>query len=180
MRLSIAICMAMTLLVGSLVSAQEFKTKMVPDFTLPDINGKVVKLSDNFGKGPIYISFWMTWCKPCVEELKIIEKLYEKYKDQGFIVYAINSEGPKAYGKAKAFVNSSGWKFNVLFDNDGEVFRRKFKGFATPYSVLTDPHGKIIFSSVGFKPGDEVAVEKLIKDNLISLTADTTKSDLGK
>jgi peroxiredoxin len=157
----------MVLLLGSLALAQNIETKRVPDFTLTDISGKNFTLSKNFGKGPIYISFWATWCKPCVEELKIIQKLYAKYQAQGFEVYAINTEGNRASAKIKSFVKSSGITFNVLLDNDGEVFRRNFKGSNMPYTILTDANGKVIFSAVGFKPGDEVEIEKMIVANLL-------------
>lgn len=155
------------LLFGAAVFAENIETKRVPDFTLPDIDGKNFTLSKNFGQGPIYISFWATWCKPCVEELKIIEKLYEKHKDKGFRVYAINTEGPRASAKIKSFVKSSGITFKVLLDNDGEIFRRVFKGSNMPFTIMTDADGKIIFSAVGFKPGDEVEIEKLLLANLV-------------
>lgn len=161
-------------------SAQNIKSKVAPDFTLPDMDGNMVTLSDVYGKGPIYISFWATWCKPCREELKIIEGLYEKYKNRGFRVLAINTEGTRALGKIKSFVKSNGWTFNILIDSDGEVFRRQYKGFALPYSILTDPKGQIVFSAVGFKPGDETHVEELILENLPPVENDKTEPGSGE
>jgi peroxiredoxin len=142
--------------------AQVLKSKVAPDFALPDINGDRIRLSDNYGQGPIYISFWATWCKPCREELKIIQEIYEKFGDRGFKVFAINTEGPRSKSKIKSFAKSNGWTFDVLLDNNGEVFRRQYKGFAQPYSVMTDPQGGIVFSAIGFKPGDEEHVEELV------------------
>jgi peroxiredoxin len=147
---------------------------MAPDFTLPHLNGDIVRLYDQFGKGPIYITFWATWCKPCLEEMKIIQGIYEKYESRGLRVLAINNEGPKAMSKIRSFVKSNSWTFDILIDKDGEVFRKKYKGFAQPYSVLTDSDGKILFSSIGFKPGDEVKIENLIVANLIAI--DTSKA----
>jgi cytochrome c biogenesis protein CcmG, thiol:disulfide interchange protein DsbE len=167
----------MVLLLGSLAFAQNIETKRVPDFTLTDISGSNFTLSKHFGKGPIYISFWATWCKPCVEELKIIQKLYAKYQSQGFEVYAINTEGNRASAKIKSFVKSSGITFNVLLDNDGEVFRRTFKGSNMPFTVLTDANGRVLYSAVGFKPGDEVEIEKMVAANL--LNADSQKETKG-
>jgi len=162
------------------VYAQNIKTKLAPDFTLTDIDGNRVTLSDLYGKGPIYISFWATWCKPCREELKIIEGLYEKYGPEGFRVLAINTEGPRALGKIKSFVKSNGWTFDILIDKDGEVFRRKYKGFAQPFSVMTDPQGQILFSAVGFKPGDEKHVEELVIANLPPAEKDSTDTGSGE
>jgi peroxiredoxin len=145
---------------------QNIKSKVAPDFSLPNIDGDRITLSEMYGHGPIYISFWATWCKPCREELKIIQGLYEKYGEDGFTVLAVNTEGPRAISKIKSFAKSNGWTFDILIDDDGEVFRRKYKGFAQPYSVMTDPQGNIIFSAVGFKPGDEQHVEKLILEQI--------------
>lgn len=162
------------------LGAQEIKTKMAPDFTLTDMEGNKVTLSDNYGKGPIYISFWATWCKPCREELKIIEGLYKKYAERGFEVLAINTEGPRAIAKIKSFVKSNGWTFDILIDPDGEVFRRQYKGFALPFTVMTDPHGNIVFSAVGFKPGDEMHVEELINQYLPPADDKKTESGSGE
>jgi len=170
----------MTKLLGAFIifsivaNAQDIKTKMAPDFSLPDMEGKIVRLYDQLGTGPIYITFWATWCKPCLEEMKIIQRIYEKYQSKGLRVLAINNEGPKAMSKIKSYVKSNNWTFDILIDKDGEVFRRKYKGFAQPYSVLTDPEGKILFSSIGFKPGDEVKIENIIVANLVA--PDTSKA----
>lgn len=167
------------LLISSLAFGQTIKSKIAPDFTLKDIDGKKFTLSENYGEGPIYISFWATWCKPCREELKIIQELYEKYEECGFRVLAINTEGPKSSGKIKSFVKSNGWTFDILMDSDGEVFRRKYKGFAQPYTVMTDPQGNIVFTSIGFKPGDEKHVEELVRKHIPRTTCaiDDTESE---
>jgi peroxiredoxin len=168
--------LGLVLVLTALAGAQAIQSKNSPDFTLPDIDGKNVTFSKMFGQGPVYVSFWATWCKPCMEELKIVEKLYEKYKGQGFQVFAINSEGPKSAARIKSFVKSYGLTFRVLLDNDGEVFRRTYKGVNMPYTVITNSDGKIIFSRVGFKPGDEVEIEKIITENLAPKPADSLQS----
>jgi peroxiredoxin len=167
MTMKTAIILVLLCVLSVSVAAQEIQTRKAPDFTLPDIEGRNYALAKNLGRGPVYISFWATWCRPCVEELKIIQKLYEKYEEDGFQVVAINIEGPKASAKVKSFVKSYGLTFTILLDNDGEVFRRKFKGAAMPFTLLTDSEGTVVFSAVGFKPGDEAEIEKKIIENLI-------------
>ncbi len=174
LQISCATVLVMFLAVAS--PGQNIKTKMAPDFTLPNMDGKRVTLYDNLGQGPIYISFWATWCKPCLEELKILEGLYQDYRDRGFRIFAINTEGARAKGKIKSFVKSNGFSFDILIDRDGEVYRRKYKGFAMPFSVMTDPQGKVIFSAVGFKPGDEEHIEKLILQHLPGVEDDEKKT----
>jgi len=180
MKLQIFCVVFLAMFLVASAPGQNIKTKMAPDFTLPNMDGKRVTLSDNFGDGPIYISFWATWCKPCLEEMKILERLYRKYNDRGFRIFAINTEGARAKGKIKSFVKSNGFSFDILIDRDGEVFRRRYKGFAMPFSVMTDPQGKVIFSAVGFKPGDEEHIEKLILQHLPTAEDDEKKAGSGK
>ena len=176
MKSRVIIILVLVLMTASLAAGQNLKSKVAPDFTLPDIENNRVTLSEIYGEGPIYISFWATWCKPCKEELKIIQGLYEKYEDDGFRVLAINTEGPRAVGRIKSYAKSNGWTFDILIDSDGEVFRRKYKGFAQPYSVMTDAEGNIIYSAVGFKPGDEKHIEGLIIENILPGDADDAES----
>ncbi len=180
MKLQISFGAAIVMFLAVAVPGQNIKTKMAPDFTLRNMDGKRVTLSDNFGDGPIYISFWATWCKPCLEEMKILEKLHQKYGDRGFRIFAINTEGARAKGKIKSFVKSNGFSFDILIDRDGEVYRRKYKGFAMPYSVMTDRQGKVIFSAVGFKPGDEEHIEELILQYLPEAEDDEEKTGSGE
>ena len=178
MKIKSTIVILLVLFVASMAYGQQFKAKVAPDFTLKDINGKNVTLSDAYGEGPIYISFWATWCKPCKEELKIMGPIYDKYKDKGFRMFAINTEGPKAMGKIKSFAKASGWNFDILIDPDGGVFRQKYKGFAMPFTVMTDKTGKVIFSVVGFKPGDETHIEEMILKQLAE-SSDEAKDKSG-
>ncbi|MBK7869124.1 MAG: redoxin domain-containing protein [Ignavibacteriales bacterium] len=48
--------------------------KIAPGFRLENLDGDIISLEDSLGQGPILISFWATWCKPCIEELPEIEK----------------------------------------------------------------------------------------------------------
>ncbi len=50
-----------------------------PDFALPDLNGKVIRLSQLQGK-VILLNFWATWCPPCRSEMPTMERLYQEYR----------------------------------------------------------------------------------------------------
>src|SRR4051812_18502834 len=60
-----------------------------PDFTLRDLAGRDVRLSDYQGKNVVLLDFWATWCVPCEAALPHIEELYQRYKDNGLVVLGI-------------------------------------------------------------------------------------------
>src|SRR4030066_616957 len=60
-----------------------------PDFVLPDLSGKMVKLSDYRGK-VVFLNFWATWCKPCEEEMPSMQALYDGLKGQNFEIVAVS------------------------------------------------------------------------------------------
>ncbi len=60
-----------------------------PDFTLADLDGNQVSLSDFRGK-TVFINFWATWCPACREEMPEIEALYQQYKDKGVVVLGVD------------------------------------------------------------------------------------------
>jgi peroxiredoxin len=88
------------------------------DFTLSDLSGKQVRLSDFRGR-PVLINAWATWCPPCRAEMPDLYKLYQDHQQDGFVVLAINSgEGSK---QVKDFIQQSGFMFPVLLDPDNTL-----------------------------------------------------------
>jgi thiol-disulfide isomerase/thioredoxin len=82
------------------------------DFTLPNINGKDVSLSEFRGKWVI-VNYWATWCPPCLDEIPDLVEFYEKYKDQDVVVLGINyEEVNREY--LKEFVESHLMSYPVL------------------------------------------------------------------
>ena len=71
----------------------------------------------------IIISFWATWCKPCVSELENIHEVYEEWQDKTNVkLIAISVDNSRSQMKVKPFVNSKGWEYEVYIDN-GKLMR---------------------------------------------------------
>lgn len=138
-----------------LAFAQE---KTAPDFNLPDMNGKNYQLSENFGKGPILINFWATWCIPCREEMKKLKKIYSTYEKDGLQILSISIDDPKTVSKVRSFIRTNQYPFTVLLDTNNEVFQL-YKGTNPPLSVLMDKEGKIVYDHTGYRKGDEKKLE---------------------
>ncbi len=135
------------------------------DFTAEKINGEEIHFKEINKKGPVLISFWALWCKPCRAELKHIQNIYQKYNEQGFSVLAINQDSPRSVAKVKSYISSHGFTFPVVTDLDQELFQQ-FNGQSIPLTILIDKNGFIHSQHIGYLPGDEIKLEKEIKQLL--------------
>ncbi len=116
-----------------------------PDFTLKTLDGEKVSLSDFKGR-PVLINFWATWCPPCRFEMPAIEKAWQQYKDDGFVVLGVNVEEPISV--VQRFVENFGLSFPVLLDYKGNVSDMyRLRAFPTSYFVGRD--GKIVIAHRG-------------------------------
>jgi len=135
------------------------KLPLAPDFQIRNLKGNRVALSDLLGEGPVLISFWATWCKPCLKELPHLQDLYNRYKENGFRVVAITEDAPRSLSKVKSYIAGKRYDFLVLVDENNGV-QRKFNFRALPYTVLLDKDGHIVYSRMGYRPGDEKVLEE--------------------
>lgn len=147
---------------GPTSTAPSDESSNVTDFTLTDIDGKSVSLSDHLGKRAIVMDFWATWCKPCIAELTHMQKVYEAKKD-GLVVLAISMDASETEAQVAPTVKSKGWTFPVLLDSETRATSLYNPRRAAPYTIIIDRHGKILRKREGFNPGDEVEMEKDIE-----------------
>lgn len=146
---------------GDEVRADASKTK-AQNFRATDLNGEKIVLEDLLGSGPILVDFWATWCKPCIKELPYIQRLHDQYAEHGLTVLAATIDTPRSQNRVKPFVKGKGYTFPVVMDGDQDVFR-KLQGKGTiPYVVVIDPQGYIRYRHTGYKPGDEIELEKVV------------------
>lgn len=116
-----------------------------PDFTLTDLDGKKVSLSDFRGQY-VYLNFWASWCSPCKGEMPDIEKMHKEFKEEGLVVLAVDMGEGKA--EVEEFIKSSGYTFRVLLDPDQSA-AEKYGVTAIPASYFIDRDGNIAEKKVG-------------------------------
>jgi thiol-disulfide isomerase/thioredoxin len=110
------------------------------DFKLADTKDSIIKLSDYEGK-PVYVNFFATWCKSCLDELELMKKLHEKYKDQvAFISISVDREFMKVFYLQRD--HKYDWEF-LHFNNDYDLLEN-YSVYSYPSFVLIDKDGKII------------------------------------
>lgn len=132
---------------------------LAPDFTLFEVEGEQISLSDFRGQ-PVLINFWATWCGPCRLEMPAIQERFERYKDEGFVVLAVDFDEPasdvRAYGKGL------GLTFNLLLDPGAEV-QKLYRNRSYPSSFFVDAEGVIQVQHIG------VMTEGQIDENLAKI-----------
>lgn len=156
-------------LLFGIIQAQENAKKLegiAPNFELEDLDGEYYELNDFLGEGPVLISFWATWCKPCIQELKEYNKIYNELKDKDFKMVAISTDSERSVAKVKPFISSMGYKFSVLLDTNSDV-ARKYYARVMPHSVILNKNGEIIYSHVGYSFGDEKKVKEIVQNQIL-------------
>jgi peroxiredoxin len=132
------------------------------DFSLRDLDGQTVRLSDHLGKDVVLISFWATWCVPCLAELPHFDRIYREQRDKGFVVLAISMDGPESVAEVAPTVRRLNLSFPVLLDEETRVVASHNPHRDAPFTIIIDRKGNVVYSRPGYAPGDEALVEKKI------------------
>ncbi len=111
---------------------------LAPDFELKTPMGETVKLSDLRGQA-VLVNLWATWCPPCRAEMQTIETVYNEYKDQGFVVLAVNMTYQDNALDVMPFVNQEGLTFPILLDETGDMANAyQLKSLPSSYFIGRD------------------------------------------
>ena len=138
------------------------------NFRLKDLEDKKVELAQQLKKGPALVSFWATWCHPCQDELKFLQRLYQQYSDSGLAFYAVSVDGARDRGRVKAAVKGRGITLPVLLDPEQEV-QKAFGLSEVPGLFIISTKGEIIYRHLGYKPGDEAEIRARVLDAIKGL-----------
>ncbi len=135
--------------------------KPAPDFTLSDLAGKQVKLSELRGS-VVLLDFWATWCGPCVMSLPALEKIHQEYSGRGLKVLALNQAEDKE--KVSKFIEDKKLTMTVLLDEGTAA--KAYQVNAIPMQAMIGKDGTVKKVSIGFNPAGEDELKKLIEAEL--------------
>lgn len=160
-------------LAATAITAQdkiEFYTKVgqpMPDFAITEVGGREFKVADLRGK-IIYISFWATWCPPCLQEMPRIEKeIWRKNQhSENFVMTAIAREQTER--DITPFIEKNDYTFPVAADSNRAIFKL-FGNVGIPRSYVVGTDGNILFQSAGYSAADFDKMKKIIEEELKKL-----------
>ena len=160
----------MLILIGMNIS---YAQSPAPTFYLQDLEGEKFFASRVYGEKakdptPVVLSFFATWCKPCLAEVPQLEILSKKYPNIQFYLISFQDKPEDA----QQWVDKLACDLTVLLDRYG-VVSEKFnvlkeneqgaKFAALPTLFVINGGGTIVYEHEGFVPGDEVELEKILK-----------------
>ncbi len=123
------------------------------DFSYPDLDGKIHKLSDYRGKW-VVVNYWATWCPPCLEELPELEVFHDSHKDRDALVLGLNMEDIKL-DRLRVFVQEHFVSYPVLrVGSHPDEVLGDVPGLPTTF--LVSPTGKVVARQIGFIDGKSI------------------------
>ena len=142
-----------------------FSQTTIPNTNLTTLNGKSVKIQDEISKDKITIlSFWASWCMPCINELDAINEVYEDWQeDFNMELIAISTDDARTQKRIRPMVNGKGWPYKILLDKNQEL--KRALNISTIPQIIILKDSKIIYIHSGYSPGVEDEFYEIIKEN---------------
>lgn len=121
-----------------------------PDFAVPDLSGRIYRLSDYAGEKVVLMNIWATWCLPCLDEMPSMERLYQELDHPDFEILAVSVDARfgeldlfgRPGGDIQAFADSLGLTFKLLHNERGDI-QRTYQTTGVPETFLIGKDGLI-------------------------------------
>lgn len=146
-----------------LLSVSSLSQNIVPNTKLKNLESEFIYTNDVLTENNFYIvSFWATWCIPCINELDAIVDIYEELEKDNIEVIAISTDDARTKKRVRPMINGKDWNFKILLDENHDL-KRALNIVGIPHTIITKGT-KIIYRRIGYSPGEEVDLFEFIKE----------------
>ena len=137
--------------------------KTVPNIPVETFKNTFTTMNKELDEEKFYIlSFWATWCVPCINELDALNEVYDELSDKlNFKVLAISTDDARTKKRVRPLVNGKSWKFDVLLDENHDL-KRALNISGLPHTIITKQN-QILHRRIGYAPGEELDLLDKIK-----------------
>jgi cytochrome c biogenesis protein CcmG, thiol:disulfide interchange protein DsbE len=131
------------------------KGSSIPSADIKTLEGKIVNSRDILNDSvPIILSFWATWCKPCIKELTAINDEMDTWREEvQFRVVAVSIDDARTTNMVKNLVNAKGWDIEVFLDANSDF--KKLMNVAQPPHTFIIYKGEVVYQHTSYAEGDE-------------------------
>ena len=138
----------------SLIAYSSSSQKFIPDLGLKTLNGESIRSVEAINQnGFTIISFWATWCIPCINELDANNEVISVWSEKEDItVLAISTDDSRSKKRVKPLINGKDWVFDVISDTNQD-FKRAMGVVGIPHTIVTYK-SEIIHRRIGYTPGE--------------------------
>jgi len=154
----------LSILLSFLIYNTSSAQNALPDTKIKSLQGNEV-IFNSFGNTrdtAVIISFWATWCIPCIQELNTIHDQYEdRQKETPFRFIAISIDDARTMQKVKPFVAGKGWPYEIYLDGNSDL-KRALNIIDVPH-ILIIKNGKIVYQHNGYVNGNEEELFEILK-----------------
>lgn len=138
-----------------IVFCATFSAQSIENVSAKNLKGENIALKTLSNEKPLVLSFWATWCLPCMEELNAVnEKMEDWKKEKDFDFVAVSTDDPRTVNKVKTVVNGKNWNFDQVLLDPSQSIKRQLNVNNVP-TTLVYYKGKMVYTHVGYAPGDE-------------------------
>jgi cytochrome c biogenesis protein CcmG, thiol:disulfide interchange protein DsbE len=139
------------------------RTSSLPSSELRTLEGGVVNSRDILSDTvPIVLTFWATWCRPCIRELNAINDAMDEWAEEAiFRIVAVSIDDARTTNMVRNLVNSRGWTFEVYLDPNSDF--RKLMNVVQPPHTFVLYRGNIVYQHTSYAEGDEEELYEVIK-----------------